>query len=250
MSNDATYATSPWTPLGRMLVDYFEGDATAEAEIIWEDGARTPMPASSFFRGPADFPEAETAAVELCRGRVLDAGAGAGCHTLVLQELGLEVLALDVCPQAVDVMRRRGVRRARLGDVFDLADEPADGPFDTLLMLMNGIGLVGDLAGLGRFFDRAHRWLGPGGQIVLDSADVRQTDDFDELQRIVDRVRGGRYRGETRQAIEYRRCRGAPLDWLYLDPATLCSHAHRAGWFVQVVYQGPDGCYAARLVRR
>jgi len=41
-------------------------------------------------------------------------------------------------------MRRRGVRDVRCGDVFAFAGER----FDTLLMLMNGIGLVGTLDGL------------------------------------------------------------------------------------------------------
>lgn len=238
-------APDPWTPLGRLLADYQDGQGDAEGAVIWEDGARSRLLASVFFRGPAAFSGAETAAVELCRGRVLDAGAGAGRHALALQERGIAVRALDLCPQAVEVMRRRGVHDARLGDVF----AEAGSGYETLLMLMNGLGLVGDLAGLGRFFGVADRLVAPGGQILLDSADLRVTDDVAELRRLVGRVQAGRYRGETRQRIEYRGQQGAPLSWLYVDSRTLRHRAGEHGWTSQVVFEDDDGTYLARLVR-
>ena len=49
----------------------------------------------------------EEAALDLCRGRTLDVGAGAGCHSLILQERGLDVVAIDVAPEAVEVMRNQ-----------------------------------------------------------------------------------------------------------------------------------------------
>lgn len=238
-------AADPWTPLGQLLADHHDGRADAEATVIWEDGSRMPLPGSVFFRRPEAFSSAEAAAVELCHGPVLDAGAGAGCHALALQERGIDVHALDVCPQAVEVMRRRGVREARLGDLFA---ETSNG-YETLLMLMNGAGLVGELAGLERLFTAAGRILGDGGQILLDSADLRLTDDAEELQRLVRRVREGRYRGETRQQIEYRGRCGAPFPWLYVDGRTLRHQARRYDWTSQVVYEGDDGTYLARLTR-
>jgi len=247
MTTDAppTPVADPWTLLGRLLADYQDGHGDAEGAVIWEDGARSPLLASVFFRGPERFSRAEAAAVELCRGRVLDAGAGAGCHALALQERGIAVHALDLCPQAVEVMRRRGVRDVRLGDVFAAAGNV----YDTVLMLMNGLGLVGDLAGLGRFFGVVDRLVAPGGQILFDSADLRVTDDVAELRRLVRRVQEGRYRGETRQRIEYRGERSAPLAWLYVDGRTLRHRAREHGWTSQIVYEDDDGTYLARLVR-
>lgn len=236
-----------WGPLGQLLADYLAGDGEARGHVIWEDGARQTLSASAFFRSQEQLPETERHALELCRGPVLDIGAGAGCHSLVLQQQGGRVRALDICPGAVEVMTRRGVADARVGDIFDGSADVLAG-FETWLLLMNGIGLVGDLAGFDRFLDLARRWLMPGGQILLDSSDLRQTDDPKELHRLVERVRSGHYRGETRQRIEYRGRRGEPLEWLYLDAETLCQRAGRCGWYGQVIYEELDGSYLACLL--
>ena len=69
----------------------------------------------------------------------------------------------------VDILKERGVRDARQATWMDLLDEP----FDTVLMMMNGLGLSETLAGLRRFFRRARRLVRPDGQVLADSTDVR-----------------------------------------------------------------------------
>lgn len=242
---DASSEPSSWSLLGKLLRDHADGFPGAVATVIWEDGARQSLGGKYLFRSFERFTDAEAGAVALCQGRVLDVGAGAGSHALVLQEAGLEVVALDVSPDAAAVMRRRGVVDARSGDIFTFDGES----FDTLLLLMNGIGVVGDLAGLDRFLDHAHVLLGDGGQILLDSADIKTSDDPAEIARIVERVRAGKYRGETIQRIVYRGETGAPFPWLYIDAITLGSQAAARGWWTQVVFEGSEGDYLARLVR-
>ena len=83
----------------------------------------------------------------LCKGYVLDIGAGTGCHSLALQDRGTRVLAIDVSPQALEILSKRGVEECQHADVFEFQG----GPFDTLLLMMHGIGMVEDLAGLDRF---------------------------------------------------------------------------------------------------
>jgi len=43
----------------------------------------------------------------------------------VLQELGLSVCAIDIAPEAVKIMRRRGVRDARCADRFQFREGPS-----------------------------------------------------------------------------------------------------------------------------
>lgn len=233
----------PWGPLGLAMLDYFQGDRTVRVTVHTEGRDPEDLPARHFFREPDDFPPAEVQALALCRGRVLDVGAGAGDHALVLQRRRRNVVALDISPLAVEVMRRRGVRDARLGDLFNLEGER----FDTLLMMMNGIGVVGTLDGLDRFLDRAHALLQPGGQVLLDSTDMRRSLDVSEHRAMEARRRAGRYEGEVRFQMEYRGRKGAEFSWLFVDPETLAAHAGPRGWTAQVVYEEESGEYLARL---
>ena len=236
---------APWRPHGRALLDYFNGDTSAHVVVHWEDREREVVPIRVFFRGPSEFSAVEEAAIDLCRGRVLDGGAGAGCHALVLQEQGLAVCAIDIAPEAVEVMRRRGVQDARCADIFHFRE----GPFDTILLMMNGIGVVGDLAGLDRFLADVHRLLAPGGRILLDSYDPNRTQHPDGAPSSKTRRPQGRYIGEMRFRLEYRGKKGPTLAWLFLDIKLLTERAMKAGWSPEIIWQEAEGHYLARLCR-
>ena len=98
---------------------------------------------------------------------ILDVGAGSGCHSIILKEKELDVKAIDVSKGAVEVMLKRGVNAQCTN--FDAVDEQ----YDTLLFLMNGLGLAGKLDGLSTFLTKAKSLLKPNGQIVLDSSDIK-----------------------------------------------------------------------------
>jgi len=235
-AGNAAGAVPSWAPHGAALRDFLAGDLDAEVIVRAEDGEEERTPARVFFREPGEFSALDEAALDLCRGRVLDVGAGAGCHSLVLQARGLSVTALDVSPAAVEVMRRRGVRDVRCGDVFAFAGER----FDTLLILMNGIGLVGTLDGLDRFLRDVPRLVADGGQVLLDSFDPGPPD----------AERPHAYAGEMRFQLEYRGVRGAYYDFVFLDFETLGRRADRAGWCCESIWQEDEGHYLARLTRR
>lgn len=235
--------SAPWTPHGIALLDFYNGDTSAKIVVHGDDGENEIVPIRVFFRGPADFSALEEAALDLCRGCVLDAGAGAGCHSLVLQGQKLPVCAIDIAPEAVEVMRKRGVKDARCADVFSFQEEP----FDTILMMMNGIGVVGDLSGLDRFLGDAHRLLKPDGQILLDSYDPNWTEDPDEVPSPEVGGHTGRYLGEMRFQLEYRGTNGPPLAWLFVDSKILAERAVKAGWSCEVIWQEEEGHYLARL---
>ncbi|MDY7093094.1 MAG: methyltransferase domain-containing protein [Acidobacteriota bacterium] len=237
---------SSWEPLGRMMLDYLEGDSTAAATVVRRDGRREPFEGSDLFRSDG-FPMAEELALELARGRVLDAGAGAGAHALELQRRGHQVVALDVSPSAVEVMRRRGVEDPRAGSLLDLHPKRQQERFDTLLLLMNGAGLGSTLEGLEQLLRHCHGLLRPGGSILLDGADLRRTEHPLEQRSLGRRVLDGRYFGEVHMHLEYRGLVGAPFQWLFIDHRTLRFQARRAGWVSQVLFEDDEGAYLARL---
>ncbi|MFH1940714.1 MAG: methyltransferase domain-containing protein [bacterium] len=235
--------TEAMAPFGLALRDYADGDESAEMEIERDDGLREPLPIGFFFRTPSEFFPLERSALELCRGRVLDIGAGSGIHSLELQKRGFNVKAIDVSPDAVSVMSNRGVSDARCADVFTFSGER----FDTLLLLGHGIGMTETLDGLDRFLDRMHMLLQPGGQILLHSLDVTKTDVTHHLAYHRKNIDAGRYAGEIRMRIRYRDVIGPTYSWIQVDPDTLADHASKFNWRTEVVVQEPDGNYLARL---
>src|ERR1700678_1294465 len=75
-----------------------------------DDGFIGATAATRYFDPPQRWIPLDVTAVDKCAGRVLDIGAGAGRAALAVQDLGLDVLALDTSPGAIRVCQRRGVR--------------------------------------------------------------------------------------------------------------------------------------------
>jgi len=237
--------TDSMTPYGLALLAYFEGQLGAEVTVRRDDGLETSMPVKPFFRMPTEFTPIDTAAMVNCRGHVLDIGAGTGIQSLILQSKGLPVTAIDIDPQAVSIMIRRGVQVAVQADILNYHG----GPFDTLLMLGHGIGMVGDIKGLDKFLLLAHGLIHSNGQILLDSLDVRKSTDINNLAYHDSNRRSGHYIGETRFQMEFQGIKGPFCDWLHVDHHTLADHAIRAGWNCEIILELESGDYLARLVK-
>jgi len=232
-------------PQGWALRAYYEGDLDAELIIHRDDGVNDPLPVSHFFRDPSEFTGIETSAIDLCSGHVLDAGAGTGLHSLVLQQKGVAVTAIDINPQAVAIMAQQGVKDARTADIFGFDG----GPFATVLMLGHGIGMVENIGGLSCFLRHVRGLISKNGQVLLDSQDVRLTDDPRHLAYHEANRRAGRYIGEIRLRLSFRGKTGPRCGWLHVDPNALREQAEATGWSSTVIRQEESGHYLARLER-
>ncbi|MGD2216584.1 MAG: class I SAM-dependent methyltransferase [Gemmatimonadales bacterium] len=237
--------TDPREPHARALSDFFGGDRSASIIVHNSMGEHEELPVAVFFRAPEEFFPFERAALRLCRGRILDVGAGTGVHALYLQDRGFEVCAIDVLPEAVEIMRSAGVRDARLADVWEFEDEP----FDTILMMMNGIGILGTLEGLDRFLGEVPPLLRPDGQIVLDSGPARVVGEPEDAAVEVAMASDETLHGEAWITLEYKGQRGPPFRELYADSETLTLRAAAAGFGCEVVFRDELGGYVARLRR-
>jgi cyclopropane fatty-acyl-phospholipid synthase-like methyltransferase len=155
--------------------------------------------------------------------------------------MGREVVAIDISALSVEVMTDRGVD-ARQVDFFD---ETFAERFDTIIMAMNGIGIVGRVERLPEFFKRAKLLLNPGGRILLDSSDVKYVFENEDGSFDIDLAAG--YYGEVDYAMKYRTVQGDSFDWLYLDFATLQMYANESGFKCEKVADGSHYDYLAML---
>ncbi|MCB9233769.1 MAG: class I SAM-dependent methyltransferase [Bacteroidia bacterium] len=228
--------TSGWHPHGDALLDYFFAHEKPLIRIHYADGEHTDLPVEIFFREYDEMPDLELDALDLCEGTVLDIGAGSGMHALWLQEQGLNVTGLDIAPGAVQVMKAAGLQKTITADVMHWKGQR----FDTLLLLMNGIGFVEDLEGLDRFLEHAKDLLNPGGQMLVDSSDIRAASDLVNLF-------GENYFGETTLELEYKGRKSGLLKWLYVDSQTFRARAKAKGWNFSLISEGDEGRYLARL---
>lgn len=236
-------STDHYNPHGVSLLDYLNGETSTTITVYGELVERRVVPVHLFFREPADFPPLEKRAIELCRGRVLDIGAGAGCHSLAMQESGLAVCALDFLPECVEVMKRRGVREAHCANIHSFEAEA----FDTLFSMMNGMAVVRDLSGLQPFLKRVRRLLKPDGQFIVDSTDMRRVAAPGIQAYLEMKSAKGEYFGVMHLQLEYKGRRGAPFTQLHVDAETLFEHAAQSGWNCEIIEQEESGRYLARL---
>ncbi|HTN16633.1 MAG TPA: class I SAM-dependent methyltransferase [Chitinophagaceae bacterium] len=222
--------------LGRAIAEYYFDNAHYKLWVHDNHGPRVEMQVPIYFRSPEAMPDLEMIALHECSGKVLDIGAGAGSHALYLQERGLDVTALDISAGAASVARARGVQNVLEADIFTLKGKK----FDTLLLLMNGIGLVQNIEGLKTFLHHAKTLLKAGGQLLFDSSDLAYLyeDGIPELPY---------YYGEVQCCYEYRRKKSDWFSWLYIDPKTMEAIAAREGWNMNILCTDASDQYLARL---
>lgn len=229
-------------PMGRAIYDYYHTGKAGKLRVMSSMFYEDEIPVPTLFRSFNDMPVQEQKAIELCRGRVLDVGAGSGCHSVVLRERGFDVVAIDISQLSVDVMTERGLNAMNV----NYFDETFVEKFDTLLFAMNGIGIVGKVERLDLFFRAARRLLAPGGQLLLDSSDISYVFTDDDGSMDIDLTAG--YYGEIDYKMRYKNINGEPFDWLYIDFDTLSMYAEEHGFRCEKCVDGEHYDYLARLV--
>lgn len=240
--------------MGRAIAEYFKTRRAAKLRVFSPMFDEDEIPVETLFRSFEDMPGIERKALDMARGKVLDVGAGSGCHSLVLQQRGLDVTAIDISPLSVETMRQRGVKNVLEQDFFTL-----EGRFDTILMLMNGIGIVGTLGRMPEFFHQLDKVLSPGGQLLCDSSDIsyvfedeepEEEDETSGMDETFDGSEDTDYYGELSFRMRYKDTIGDPFPWIYIDADTLRRKAEENGYQVEVVAEGEHYDYLARITRK
>lgn len=229
-------------PMGAAILDFQKQGKAARLRVLSSMFEEDEMPVTHLFRSVSKMPLLEQKALQLAKGRVLDIGAGAGCHTLALQEKGFTVKAIDISPLSCEAMKLRGVKDAECINLFD--DHLGTG-FDTILLLMNGTGIAGKIEHLPALFQRLKALLNPSGQILIDSSDLKYI--YENEDGSFDINLNGAYYGEVDYQMIYKNVKGDRFDWLYVDFPLLKSIAETYGLHGELVAEGEHYDYLARF---
>jgi SAM-dependent methyltransferase len=222
---------------GNALLDFYK---KGDTDILWLHNSYDEpeeMPIDIFFRTEEEMPQLEKIALTKCKGKILDVGAGVGSHALVLQKLGYDITAIDISQKAVTIMKDRGVKKALELDIFAASEK-----YDTLLFLMNGIGLTGTLSGFTDFLEIAKKLIQPSGQLIFDSSNISYL--YNDLQKPENK-----YFGEVSYCYEYQHQKGNWFNWLYIDEETLIKISFQHGWKCEIIFEDGEDQFLARLTK-
>lgn len=232
--------------IGQAILDY---QITQQPAVILTEtdiSEAEEMDVSYWFRSYKDMPELEQIALKQSKGKILDVGCGAGSHALYLQEKGLDVTAIDLSPKAIEACQLRGVQNTQCINILDLKDQQ----FDTLLLLMNGTGIFGRLIHITTYLTHLKKLLTDNGQILIDSSDLIYMFDEDEDGGKWIPMDNKDYYGELVFSVAYKGETEDAFPWLYLDYNTLQNAAHGSGLTCELVYEGENYEYLARLTKK
>lgn len=240
--------TSDQDAHGRAMLDYLEGREAVEL-IERDDGMIAPSGGpEAYFSEPSDWASYATDALAYVRGRVLDVGCGAGRISLYLQDLGHEVVGVDISPGAVDTSRRRGVLDAREISITQVG--PDLGVFDTLVFFGNNFGLFGNEKRARWLLRRFHRLTSEGGRIVAECTDPYQTEEEAHLSYHESNRKRGRMGGQVRVRVRYKKFRTPWFDWLLASEEEVRGLLEGTGWHLEHSFDSGQGPYSAVIGRQ
>lgn len=226
---------------GQAVLDYFQNKKAADIRVKSKDFDDDIIPVDYLFRNYKEMPKIEQRALNLASGKILDVGCCAGSHALHLQKQNKSVFAIDVSKGAIKTSKLRGVKHAAVQDFFTIKNKK----FDTVLMLMNGSGIIGKLKNLNHFFTHLKTILNPNAKVLLDSSDLRYLFDTDDDGGIW--VNPNQYYGELSYQIGYKNNWSAPFDWLYIDFESLKLAAIANNFTCELLEKGEHYDYLAML---
>jgi SAM-dependent methyltransferase len=235
---------------GKAILDFQTNNSPEDLITETNISEADEMRVDYLFRSFNEMPKLEKKALQLCKGKVLDVGCGAGSHSLYLQKKGFEVTAIDISENAIKACKFRGLNDIRVQNILEVSTDTSESElakqkFDTILLLMNGTGIFGTLAETSKYLQKLKSLLNPNGQILIDSSDIIYM--FDKEADGSYLVPADGYYGELTFTISYKGETEVSFPWLYLDYNTLQNAAQANGLQCELILEGEHFDYLARL---
>ncbi|WP_346858467.1 methyltransferase domain-containing protein [uncultured Draconibacterium sp.] len=228
-------------PFGEAIQEFLSKGKAPDIAINSNYTEDEVIPVSYLFRSEKEMPELEKVALKKCKGKILDIGAAAGCHSLVLQKKGFNVTALEKSELSVEAMKKQGIVKVVHADILDYNEQQ----FNTILLLMNGAGIGQTMNGLRKLLSHLKTLLFDDGQILIDSSDIKYLFEEEDGSMWID-LANEKYYGEMSYEVNYKKS-SSKFDWLFIDFENLTKIAALAGLSCTLVAQGKHHDFLAQL---
>ena len=136
-------------PMGQAMYHYFHFKDMTSIKVNTNITEGEELAVPYLFRKYSEMPFLEKEALRYIKGKVLDVGAGSGAHSLFLQDSGFDVTSIDISELSCELMKEQGLKNVKCKDIWTMETEA----YDTIIFMMNGIGLVRNLKGLEIFLN-------------------------------------------------------------------------------------------------
>jgi len=234
---------------GHALYDYQQSGGKDPWAIVIErdDGMVDADDARNYFAEYADWPAHQQQAMAFAQGRVLDVGCGAGRHSLHLQGKGFDVLGMDESPLAIETCRLRGLEHTRVMSITRVSSKL--GPFDTILMLGNNLGLFANPVRARWLLRRFEAMTSPNARIIAETREPHQTAEPWHFEYHERNRRRGRWPGQVTIRVRYRDYATPWFDYLFVSREELQQLVEHTGWVVERLVDSEDTSYLAILAK-
>jgi SAM-dependent methyltransferase len=229
-------------PMGQAIYNYAFLNDNTPINVLSQVVEDEELPPDYFFRNFNEMPRLERIALKRCEGKILDIGAGAGCHSVYLQKSGKDVTALEISKLCCDVLQKRGIKKIVNSDINSYSGER----FNTLLLLMNGIGIAKTITGLKELLSHLKNLLLPNGSIIVDSSDLIYLYQEENGTLLFD-INAENYYGEIEYQLKYKEIIGEVYSWLFADNVILFEIAEEMGYQAKIIDYGPHYDYLAEI---
>ena len=232
----------PKDPIGKAIHGYSENQKDLDIIVKSDICENDIIPLEVLFRSFNEMPEIEKTALSRVKGKTLDVGACAGPHSIELINRGHEdIHAIDISKGSIEYLKSKNIS-AEHSSFLNYNQTT----YDTILMLMNGIGVAGKLSNLKKTLQHASKLLNKDGILLCDSSDIKYLYEEDDGSLWIDL--NEEYYGNFRFQMEYKNEKSSWFDWLYVDYDNLHEIALEAGFKCQKIKEENEH-YLAELTK-
>ena len=180
--------------------------------------------ASYFLRTVKNMPELEQIALSLCEGTILDIGAGAGAHCRYLCATKVQVTALESNDGFCKLLS--GIKELTViqEDFFSWTPNRT---YDTILLLMNGLGIAQKLDRLSTMLHKLKHLLAKNGKILIEITEYKHSPEYDRTMN----------NPEAIFRLLYNNQFSSKFYWLYPNLEVLETHCNAQKLHIKLLYQ-------------